>query len=36
MTTGHEETFRYYQTGFRCCGSAHDGVPGEDPLATRE
>jgi sulfatase modifying factor 1 len=36
MTTGHEETFRYYQTGFRCCGSAHDGVPGDSPLATRE
>jgi formylglycine-generating enzyme required for sulfatase activity len=23
MTTGHEETFRYYQIGFRCCGEAH-------------
>jgi formylglycine-generating enzyme len=22
MTTGHPETFRYYQTGFRCCDSA--------------
>jgi formylglycine-generating enzyme len=25
MTTEHEETFRYYQTGFRCCGAQQDG-----------
>ena len=36
MTTGHEQTFRYYQTGFRCCGSAHEGgTSDEAPLATR-
>jgi sulfatase-modifying factor enzyme 1 len=23
MTTAHEESFRYYQIGFRCCGDAH-------------
>jgi hypothetical protein len=22
MTTAHDETFRYYQIGFRCCGGA--------------
>ena len=22
MTTAHDETFRYYQIGFRCCGEA--------------
>ena len=23
MTTAHDETFRYYQIGFRCCDAAH-------------
>jgi sulfatase modifying factor 1 len=36
MTTGHEETFRYYQIGFRCCEGAHDASVGDAPLATRE
>jgi formylglycine-generating enzyme len=35
MTTAHNETFRYYQIGFRCCGEAHAVEPGEAPLATR-
>ncbi|MGH7295369.1 MAG: formylglycine-generating enzyme family protein, partial [Polyangiaceae bacterium] len=35
MTTGHEETFRYYQIGFRCCGAAQAAVVGDDPLASR-
>ena len=36
MTTAHSETFRYYQIGFRCCGSAHEGgTSDEAPLATR-
>ena len=34
MTTGHEETFRYYQIGFRCCGAAHETDAGDAPLAT--
>ena len=34
MTTAHEETFRYYQIGFRCCGSAHDVDVGPSPLAS--
>ena len=34
MTTGHEASFRYYQTGFRCCGAAHEGSS-ETPLANR-
>jgi hypothetical protein len=34
MTTAHEETFRYYQIGFRCCGNAHQvEAVGESPLA---
>jgi len=33
MTTGHEETFRYYQIGFRCCGGAREVDVGEAPLA---
>ncbi len=33
MTTAHDETFRYYQIGFRCCGSAHPVDIGEAPLA---
>jgi len=35
MTTAHNETFRYYQIGFRCCGQAHAVQLGETPLATR-
>jgi hypothetical protein len=35
MTTGHEETFRYYQIGFRCCGSARAVDVGETPLTSR-
>lgn len=35
MTTAHEETFRYYQIGFRCCGAAHDVSASEEPLAER-
>jgi formylglycine-generating enzyme len=35
MTTGHEETFRYYQIGFRCCGAASPVEVGEAPLAAR-
>jgi formylglycine-generating enzyme len=35
MTTAHDETFRYYQIGFRCCGEAHAVDVGDAPLATR-
>jgi hypothetical protein len=35
MTTGHEETFRYYQIGFRCCGGAQSPDVGSAPLARR-
>jgi hypothetical protein len=35
MTTAHEETFRYYQIGFRCCGTAHPTDVGDSPLASR-
>jgi hypothetical protein len=34
MTTAHDEAFRYYQIGFRCCGDARTLDPGEAPLAT--
>ncbi len=34
MTTGHEQTFRYYQTGFRCCEDA-GGSSGVAPIAAR-
>ncbi len=34
MTTAHDETFRYYQIGFRCCGEAHAVDVGEGPLAS--
>jgi hypothetical protein len=34
MTTGHEETFRYYQIGFRCCDGARQVDVGQAPLAT--
>lgn len=33
MTTAHDETFRYYQIGFRCCGTAQEAGPGEMPIA---
>jgi hypothetical protein len=32
MTTAHEETFRYYQIGFRCCGDPSSAPIGEEPL----
>jgi len=35
MTTAHDQTFRYYQIGFRCCGEAHAIEPGDSPLASR-
>ncbi len=35
MTTAHDETFRYYQIGFRCCGEAQSTESGDAPLATR-
>jgi hypothetical protein len=35
MTTAHEETFRYYQIGFRCCGAAREVDFGPEPLASR-
>jgi sulfatase modifying factor 1 len=35
MTTAHEESFRYYQIGFRCCSVAHTVDVGEMPLAQR-
>jgi hypothetical protein len=34
MTTAHEETFRYYQIGFRCCGGAREVDIGPEPLAS--
>jgi formylglycine-generating enzyme len=34
MTTAHNETFRYYQIGFRCCGEAQSGAQGDAPLAS--
>jgi hypothetical protein len=36
MTTAHEETFRYYQIGFRCCDDARSVDVGEAPLAMAE
>jgi hypothetical protein len=33
MTTEHPETFRYYQTGFRCCDSAHAVQVGDASVA---
>ena len=35
MTTAHDETFRYYQIGFRCCGEAHATEISDSPLAMR-
>jgi hypothetical protein len=34
MTTAHNETFRYYQIGFRCCGDAHAAAPRDAVLAS--
>jgi hypothetical protein len=36
MTTGHQETFRYYQIGFRCCEAARPVDVGTSPLASTE
>jgi formylglycine-generating enzyme required for sulfatase activity len=36
MTTAHNESFKYYQIGFRCCGDAHAVGVGELPLALAE
>jgi formylglycine-generating enzyme len=33
MTTAHDETFRYYQIGFRCCADTHDVENGEMRVA---
>jgi hypothetical protein len=33
MTTAHDETFRYYQIGFRCCDEARMTDPEGTPLA---
>jgi formylglycine-generating enzyme len=33
MTTAHDEAFRYYQIGFRCCGEAQKVDRPEMPLA---
>lgn len=35
MTTAHDENFRYYQIGFRCCGDAGPVDLGTSPLASR-
>lgn len=35
MTTGHDEQFRYYQIGFRCCGEARIVDVGDAPVASR-
>jgi formylglycine-generating enzyme len=35
ITTGHNETFRYYQIGFRCCGEAHETAAPQAPLAVK-
>jgi sulfatase modifying factor 1 len=36
MTTAHDETFRYYQIGFRCCDDARATDPDQEgsPIAT--
>jgi hypothetical protein len=34
MTTAHDESFRYYQIGFRCCGEAAIVPQGDAPLAS--
>lgn len=33
MTTAHNESFSFYQIGFRCCGDAHSVDVGEQTLA---
>jgi hypothetical protein len=33
MTTAHNETFRYYQIGFRCCDEAQSSPSGDVPVA---
>ena len=35
MTTAHDESFRYYQIGFRCCAAAHVVEASEAPLVQR-
>jgi hypothetical protein len=35
MTTAHDETFRYYQIGFRCCDEARPTRVGDAPVALR-
>jgi len=35
MTTAHEESFRYYQTGFRCCENPQAEVAPAAPVAAR-
>jgi formylglycine-generating enzyme len=35
MTTAHDESFRYYQIGFRCCSQAQVVEDPEMPLASR-
>lgn len=35
MTTAHDEVFRYYQIGFRCCSEAHAVDSVRMPLAKR-
>ena len=35
MTTAHDEVFRYYQIGFRCCGGAHAVETEALPVAER-
>jgi sulfatase modifying factor 1 len=35
MTTAHDESFRYYQIGFRCCGGPKVTDRGDAPLAAR-
>jgi hypothetical protein len=36
MTTAHDETFRYYQIGFRCCADAHAIETGDEELLAQE
>jgi hypothetical protein len=35
MTTAHDESFRYYQIGFRCCGGPATTDRSDAPLAVR-
>jgi formylglycine-generating enzyme required for sulfatase activity len=35
ITTGHGQTFKYYQIGFRCCDQARDVAADAAPLAVR-